>query len=96
MNKKFVERLNELINESGMLKKEVAHGVGINQVTLSRYITGKQEPKAEIAIALANFFGVGVGWLLGESDEKYPEKEKSLTSVTKIRLSRCFWTSPPT
>lgn len=86
MNKKFVERLNELINESGMLKKEVAHGVGINPVTLSRYITGQQEPKAEIAIALANFFGVGVGWLLGESDEKYPEKRKIIDFSDKDQV----------
>jgi len=86
MNKKFAERLNELIRESGMLKKEVAHGIGINPVTLSRYIGGHQEPKADIVIALANYFGVSVEWLLGESNEKYPAERKVIDFSDKDQV----------
>lgn len=74
----FAKRLNELIEGSGLKKKEIAEMVGISAPTLSHYLSGNNEPRADVLVKLANYFGVSVGWLLGETDEKYPDKAKQI------------------
>ena len=86
MSNKFVERLNELIENSGLKKKRVAEEVGITATTLSKYITGQHEPRIDIVMRIADYFGVSAGWLLGETDEKYPDKKKAIDFNNKDQV----------
>ena len=62
------ERLNELKNSKKLLQKQVAEGSKIPLRTYQRYENGEREPTMSALVALADFFNVSAGYLLGRSD----------------------------
>ena len=69
-NKKPHNRIAELRKEKGLTLQQVADAIGVGNNTISRYETGKREPKLETWLKLADFFGVSVSYLQGVSDIK--------------------------
>lgn len=65
---KLSERLNLLKCSNKILQKQVAEGAGIPLRTYQRYENGEREPSASILLAIANFFGVSIDYLLGRTD----------------------------
>lgn len=63
-------RLKQLRKEKGLLLEQVGKAVGLATNTISRYETGKREPKLETWQKLANFFNVPVDYLLGISKDR--------------------------
>lgn len=63
-------RIARLRNERGLTLQQVANAVNVGNNTISRYETGKREPKITMWIKLANFFGVSVPYLQGLTDRK--------------------------
>lgn len=63
-----MNRLKELRKEKKLSQKEIADFLGVNEKTISRWENGESQLKADKAQALANYFGVSAGYLLGYSE----------------------------
>lgn len=63
-----MNRLKKLRQEKKLSQKELADYLGINEKTISRWENGESTIKSDKAQALADYFGVPVGYLLGYSD----------------------------
>ena len=64
-----MNRIKEVRKKKGLSLQQVADAVGVGNNTISRYETGKREPKLETWQALANFFDVTVPYLQGIDDK---------------------------
>ena len=75
-------RIKELRTEAGLTQQELADRLGISKQAVSMYETGKRRPAFEIADALADFFGVSIGFLSGSTDQReaYPRHDLPLTA----------------
>lgn len=75
-------RIKELRTEAGLTQQELADRLGISKQAISAYETGIRRPSFDIADALADFFGVSIGYLSGSTDhrEAYPRHDLPLTS----------------
>ena len=66
-------RIKELRQKNNLTLKELGQKVGLATNTISRYETGKREPKLETWQKLADYFNVSVTYLQGIDDEDYTE-----------------------
>ncbi len=55
-----INHLRESRIEKGLTQKEVADALSISKDTLSRYETGKQDPRLDVAIRLSRFLEVSM------------------------------------
>lgn len=62
------ERLVLALDIRGMQQKELAEMSGLTEVTISRYITGSREPKADNIIKICKVLCISSDWLLGLKD----------------------------
>lgn len=60
----FGQNLIRLREREGMTRRELAEKLGINEGTLQGYETTSREPRFELLIKIANYFGVSVDDLL--------------------------------
>lgn len=67
----IAERLSALVAESGLPKYKIGEAVNISDSHIGALCAGKKElGKVETAVALADFFGVSLDYLLCRSDER--------------------------
>lgn len=66
----FETRLKSLRNERNLNQSEVAEELGIARTTYANYEQGTRFPGKENLIAIAEYFGVSIDYLLGETDEQ--------------------------
>lgn len=64
---KFSYNLVSLMEENNMKQNVVADQIGVSEVTISRYISGKRTHRLDIIIKIANLFNVSTDFLLGIS-----------------------------
>lgn len=64
----FVQRLNELIENSGKQQKEICKALGIYKQKFSRWKLGETKPNYDELIMLAKYFNVTTDYLLGLED----------------------------
>lgn len=64
----FAERLTELQQQKNVTKQDVYSAVGISRVAYYRYEKGEREPNSSLLIALADYFGVSLDYLVGRTD----------------------------
>ena len=77
-----MNRLKELRKEKKFSQKEIAEALGVNEKTVFRWENGESTIKSDKAQALADYFGVSVGYLLGYSDDNREAKSvEKLESV---------------
>ena len=69
---KFSYTLVSLMEENNMKQNVVAEKVGVTEVTISRYISGKRTPRLDIIIKIANLFKVSTDYLLGITSNPSP------------------------
>lgn len=69
-----MNRLKEVRKNKGYTLTAVATIVGIASNTLSRYETGKREPKLKMWQKLANVYGVSTPYLQGIDEDVYEFK----------------------
>ena len=68
---KFDERLSELVAECGLPNSKIGEAVGVSDSHIGAMCAGKKRlGKVDTAIALADFFGVSLDYLLCRSDER--------------------------
>ena len=74
----IAERLSALVAESGLPKYKIGEAVKISDSHIGALCAGKKElGKVETAVALADFFGVSLDYLLCRSDERGGETKKA-------------------
>lgn len=65
----FVERLNELLFESNLSRKEFAQKAGLNATCITHYLQGRRIPTVESLIKIADFFQCSTDFLLGREED---------------------------
>lgn len=70
-----MNRIKEVRKKKGLSLQQVAEAVGLGNNTISRYETGKREPKLETWNKLAEYFNVPTSYLMGLSDDVNGWKE---------------------
>lgn len=85
--------LKFLRNKIGITQKTVADNIGIAQQTYAGYESGKHEPSIEIAIRLANFYGLSMDYITGRfiDYDEYSEEEIMLDEI--LENSKAFYAS---
>lgn len=76
--REIMNRLKKLRQEKKLSQKELADYLGINEKTISRWENGESTIKSDKAQALADHFGVSVGYLLGYSEYRDKTEIKNL------------------
>lgn len=61
-------RLRELRESRHLSQLKLAMDLNLNQNSISRYETGEREADYKTLIAIADYFGVSLDYLLGRSD----------------------------
>ena len=83
-----MNRLKEIRKKKGYTLIAAATIAGITNNTLSRYETGKREPKLEMWQKLADIYGVSVSYLQGIDKEiydlKFSTKQEAIDFIHKI------------
>lgn len=69
-NEAFQKRLRVLMDEKGETTYSIADVVGLSAPTISRYLSGKMQPKRSAILILAQHFNVNPTWLLGTDIER--------------------------
>ncbi|HFQ4128142.1 helix-turn-helix domain-containing protein [Streptococcus agalactiae] len=77
-----MNRLKELRKEKGLTQQGLADDIGVHFRTLQNWENGKADIKSDKAQALADFFGVSVGYLLGYSEYEKTTDIKNLVYDT--------------
>ncbi|WP_019893412.1 helix-turn-helix domain-containing protein [Allobaculum stercoricanis] len=80
MSKEFGERLLSLLQRQGTTQKELAKRINTTEATLSRYISGDREPKANVVANIATALHTTSDYLLGIEQDgfDYPRVERLL------------------
>lgn len=63
-----MQRLKELRTKRDISQLKLAIALGITQNSISRYENGEREADYKTLIAIADYFGVSVDYLLGRTD----------------------------
>ena len=61
----FQQRFSQLVDESGKSLVKIGKEIHMSNQALSTWRTGIRSPKEPTIIALADYFGVNVEWLMG-------------------------------
>lgn len=82
----FAERLQELREDRGISRKELAANLNITVSALGMYEQGRREPNMEMLIRLADYFDVTLDFLVGRSfnDEETSKIIEALHLKNKI------------
>ena len=86
----MTNRLKEMRESKGLTLEDVGKGVGLATNTISRYETGKREPRLETWKKLANFFGVSVSYLQGIEPDYSKSTDKTEITIIKL-LNDCYF-----
>ena len=70
----FGQRLAELRSERGLTQEELANRLDISRSAIGMYERGEREPSFDLLDKLTDFFGVGIGYMLGATNlrTRYP------------------------
>lgn len=66
----FGSIIKNLLEEKNMTQRELAEFVDVTEVTISRYISGKRQPKSYILAKISDIFGVSIEFLLGKTENR--------------------------
>ena len=64
------QRLKKVLAEQGMMQKELAEKIGVNEMAISRYIHGGRIVSVPILIEICKALNVSADYLLGLSEAK--------------------------
>lgn len=76
MQNKLPERLKKLRAATELSQAKLATKLGIPQQTYDKWEQGRSQPDADMLIQLAAYFEVTIDYLLGYSNNMYPEEKK--------------------
>ena len=85
---KFAERLRQLIEDSNISQKQLAHEIKMSPSTLANYVQGSRSPDFDTLIAIARYFNVTTDYLLGSKQDNADEHLESKLLQVFRSLSR--------
>lgn len=66
---KMPERLQKIMDDHGLMKKEMAEAIGVSSSTMLRYLWGSAVPNDHVIANICSVFHVSFSWLFhGEGD----------------------------
>jgi transcriptional regulator with XRE-family HTH domain len=65
MEEALYERLKRLLSEKGWTQKELAENAHLSEASVSKYLSGYQQPHLEVLVVLAKVFDVSMDYLVG-------------------------------
>ncbi|MDE5943185.1 MAG: helix-turn-helix transcriptional regulator [Clostridia bacterium] len=74
MKNQFASRLNELIQEREISKRNLAKNIGVSAMSISDWTNGNVQPTAENIYLIAEYLGVTSDYLLGLEDDTGSKK----------------------
>lgn len=75
----FRERFSELCDSNPKNDSAIASELHVSRQTVHYWKLGDRSPKTPTVIAIANYFGVDVAWLMGFDVQKYENAEEPHT-----------------
>ena len=75
ISKAIGKRINALLAKKFKRQKDLATALGVNDNTISYFVSGKRMPNTEQIIKISDFFGVSADYLLGLSDTPTTDKD---------------------
>ena len=86
----FAERLQELREDRGITRKDLAAKLNITVSALGMYEQGRREPNLEMLVRLADCFDVTLDFLVGRSFNEEETKKSILKNYTSRKNSANF------
>lgn len=81
----YSQRINDLLFEKQITQEELAKKTNISKATITAWITGKYEPKIKGLNAVAEYLGVTVDYLIGNTDIKQLDiKKQEISKYTGL------------
>ncbi len=90
------QRIDQLRDEKGWMKAELAKRIGVHPSQIGRIISGDTASiSSDILIGLAKAFGVSADYILGLTPVRAPKKTATSPNwVYRRSLSESCWTVP--
>jgi transcriptional regulator with XRE-family HTH domain len=66
----IVERIDRLLGEKGLRRKRLSIDLNFSVANISKWKNNGSLPEVDVALAIADYFGVSLRWLLTGEDEK--------------------------
>lgn len=66
----MIKNLRDLRNQQNISQQALANILGISQQAINKYENHSIEPDISTLIAMANYFGVSIDYLVGRTDVK--------------------------
>ena len=66
----FKDILKQLRKSNKLTQKELAENIGVSEITIRSYESGRRLPNSETLVKLENYFNVSGAYLRGEKEEK--------------------------
>lgn len=73
------ERFSKVLQEKGLTAYKVSKETGVSQGSLSDWKYGRSKPKNESMKKIADYLGVSVDWLNGNSNDRYETAKTKIT-----------------
>ena len=81
----FGDRVLQLLKSRGMTQSELAERAHTTDATISRYIKGEREPKAELAADIAAILNTNTDYLMGKTDNSTAVDDEWLVGSSSLR-----------
>ena len=65
----MVKNLKKLRTEKGISQQKLAEALGVSQQAINKYENQNCEPDIDMLIAMADYFGTTVDYLIGKKDD---------------------------
>lgn len=80
MSKEFGQRLLSQLQKQNLIQKQLADRLNTTEATLSRYVSGDREPKADMLANIATALNTTSDYLLGieQKDFDFPKVQRIL------------------
>lgn len=83
----FKDKIKNLRESKNLSQRQLAKELNISQATLSNYERGDRQPHSQVEwLAIANYFNVTVGYLMGETGDNTDVKTIPYDGSTNITM----------
>lgn len=82
----FQERFSELMSRYDGSDTAFADMLGVSKQAISAWKTGARSPKKPTIRAIADYFGVGIPWLMGITDDPTPPETHAAPELSPDEL----------
>jgi len=86
----FYDRFSDLCKQSGITPAKVAESIGINKSTMYMWKNQGTTPKYQTLQKLADYFGVSVDLLLGDTSDYVPDMGLPKLSSDAVQLAKDY------